>query len=223
MSLEPKYKSKEALDAKAESILAKYRNGQHLRAPKPLDVDDFAEFYLNATIDYQRLSTDGSILGMSVFQEMSTPVVNQHGHKIDISFPAQTIVIDHEALSDSPESRLRFTVAHECAHLILHQNIYYRDPSVRYANKGGYRPFTITSENAFDKDFNRAEFQANYLGAALLMPRDTFCDTYKQLVPTSWYELTGSQKRSVITNLADTFETSLTAVSIRIDNLKLAA
>lgn len=223
MSIPPQYLSKARLESKAEEILAEYRGGAHLESPAPLDIDSFAEFHLDATIDYHRLSTDGSVLGMSVFQELSIPVVDHAGCSGDVVFPPQTIVIDHEALSSSPESRLRFTVAHECAHLILHRNIYYRDPSMKCSGNTGYRPFTTNTEGVRGDKVDRAEFQANYLGAALLMPRLPFSQAYHALVPDSWYDLAERQKKAVIGELADTFETSLQATGLRIKNLKLAA
>ncbi|MDK8307046.1 ImmA/IrrE family metallo-endopeptidase [Corynebacterium imitans] len=118
---------------KAERLLAKYRDGAHLREAIPLDIGHFAEFQLDANIDYQELTLEGSILEMSVFQDLKKSIVREGGAKADIVFPAQTIVIDHGALRDSPASRARFTIAHECAHLILHQNIYYRDPLIESA------------------------------------------------------------------------------------------
>ena len=153
---------------------------------------------------------------MSVFQDLKKSIVCECGAKADIVFPAQTIVIDHEALRDSPESRTRFTIAHECARLILHQNIYYRDPLMKCSSQSSYRPFTATSENVCTDTVDRAEFQANYLGAALLMSRTPFSDAYQRLVPGNWCDLAEWQKKAVISELADTFETSLFATTPRI-------
>ena len=153
---------------------------------------------------------------MSVFQDLKKSIVCEGGAKADIVFPAQTIVIDHEALRDSPESRTRFTIAHECAHLILHQNIYYRYPLMKCSSQSRYRPFTTTSENVRADTVDRAEFQENYLVAALLMSRTPFSNAYQRLVPGNWCDLAEWQKKAVISELADTFETSLFATTTRI-------
>ncbi|MFW2583491.1 MULTISPECIES: ImmA/IrrE family metallo-endopeptidase [Corynebacterium] len=203
--------------------MPKYHDGAHLREAIPLDIEHFAEFQLDANIDYQELALDGSILGMSVFQDLKKSIVREGGAKADIVFPAETIVIDHEALRDSLESRARFTIAHECAHLILHQNIYYRDSLMKYSSQSSYRPFIATFENVRTGTVDRAEFQTNYLGAALLMPRTPFSDAYQRLVPGIWCDLAEWQKKAVINELADTFETSLFATSVRIKNGGLAA
>lgn len=222
MSLQPAYISKEKLELRAEKLLATYRGGLHLDSPAPLDIESFAEYHLDATLDYHRLSEDGSILGMSIFQDLSAPVLDSRGRAIDVMFSAQTIVIDYDALSDSPESRMRFTVAHECAHLILHQHIYYRDPTMKCSSNNSYRPFTTTTEGVDSEAFDRAEFQANYLGAALLMPRTPFKQAFRAQVPGSWYDLSSWKKKDVIRELASTFETSLHATALRVKSLILA-
>lgn len=172
-------------------------------------------------MDDQLLSSDGSILGMSIFQELSVPIFEPTGTNVDMVFPARTIIIDSNALSDSPSSRRRFTLAHECAHLILHRHIYYRDPSMRYATGTGYRPFSTTTEGVHTDKVDRAELQANYLGAALLMPRRPFSQAFAELVPQGWYTLNDKEKHAVINNLADTFEVSKNATAIRTKNLEL--
>ncbi|WP_273353347.1 hypothetical protein [Corynebacterium resistens] len=79
MSIPPQYIGKARLESKTEEILAEYRGGAHLESPAPLDIDSFAEFHLDATIDYHRPSKDGSVLNMSVFQELSIPIVDHAG------------------------------------------------------------------------------------------------------------------------------------------------
>lgn len=224
MSIEPTFLRKHQLESKAEQLLAKYRGGEHLREAKPLDIEHFAEFQLEANIDYQRLTPNGSILGMSVFQDLKTSVINDVGAKVDLVFRAQTIVIDYDALSGSPWSRTRFTIAHECAHLVLHQHIYYRDPKMKCSGNNGYQPFAAASENAYKETrFNRAEFQANYFGAALVMPRDPFTAAFNGLLPGSWHTLDDHQKQSVVATLAEMFGASREAIAYRIKHLELVA
>lgn len=222
MSLQPSYLSKEALESKAEQLLSDYLGGHHLRSRQALDIDSFAEFFLGANIDYQRLPLDDSVLGMSIFQPLLMSLSRPSGGVVDVVFPGQTILIDSDALADSPESRLRFTLAHECSHLILHKHIYYRDPAMKCSSNNGYQPFTTASESARSDKLDRAEFQANYLGAALLMPREPFTDTFNHFVPHGWYSLNDFGKREAVTKIAATFGVSLQATAIRIKNLKLA-
>lgn len=147
MRTQPAFLSKQALESTADQALKAYCGGKRLEDRIPLDIDCFAEFHLQATIDYRQLSDDGSILGMSVFQELTIPAVEDGDCKADVVFPARTIVIDDMTLSDSPESRLRFTMAHECAHLMLHHDSALDDSSMRCSGSSGYRALTTESEN----------------------------------------------------------------------------
>lgn len=140
MSLEPKRISKENLDERAEKPLSRNRGGTPLAVAAPLDIEHFAEFELDAKLDYQQLSADDS--GMSVFQDLTLAGASASGARAHVEIPARTIVFDDQALDDSPEGRFRFTIAHECAHMILHSRIFYRDPSMSLPNKSGYLPFT---------------------------------------------------------------------------------
>lgn len=93
--------------------------------------------------------------------------------------------------SDEPSTRQRFTIAHEIAHYILHrQLIQAQNGSVLYRN---------SDEN------NEIERQANYLAAAILMPRYQIIDawrTYKS-----------------IDKVANCFQTSPIATQIRLNKL----
>lgn len=57
----------EKLEKKAESILCKYKKGLYLEKIEPIDVDDFAEFFVGATIDFANLSQDKKTLGLTCF------------------------------------------------------------------------------------------------------------------------------------------------------------
>ncbi len=88
----------------------------------------------------------------------------------------------------------------------------------------GHRPFTTTSEGVHaDNKVDHAEFQANYLGAALLMPRDPFSQAFTEPAPEGWRSLDERRKRRVVREVAGTFEVSKQAAAIRIKNLELAA
>lgn len=222
MTLEPKYISKEQLEEKARCLILSWQPHLLEADTEPVDIDSFAEFELAATIDYGCLSPDGKVLGMSTFQDLDRQLRPVASLKVDIHYPANTIVIDHDALASSPEGRRRFTVAHECAHLLLHKRYFYRDPEMKSPNTIAYRPFTVATEEKQEVTFDRFEWQANYLGAAILMPAPAFTAAYRKRVSGDWHDLTGTRKRVVINELAERFDVSREAVAIRICNLKIA-
>ena len=54
------------IDAHAEEFLKDY-NPAVLKTPQPVNMEEFAEFYLDLTLDYTYLSHCGLILGRMVF------------------------------------------------------------------------------------------------------------------------------------------------------------
>ena len=73
-------------------------------------------------IRYERLSDDFSILGATTFSPVELEVV-VHGRKQVLSLPADTVLLEEQLMWDKKQQlgRRRFTLAHECAHQILHR------------------------------------------------------------------------------------------------------
>jgi Zn-dependent peptidase ImmA (M78 family) len=105
-------------------------------------------------------------------------------------------------LLDNPRSvgRLRFTIAHELSHNILHKPIF----------KGTKAMAAYQKSDKRNKD--RIEFQANYLASAFLMPAPSLKLAYNQ----SRFE-----KCDVVAKLAKMFEVSKEAMRIRLKELGL--
>lgn len=70
-------------------------------------------------------------------------------------------------------ARDRFTIAHELGHLFLHL------PMVKKIDPHGTMRATRWIDNS-DKEQQRAEWEANWFAAALLMPRKAFTASLKQ-------------------------------------------
>lgn len=91
------------------------------------------------------------------------------------------------------DRRDRFTIAHELGHYFLHY----------------LHPGHATPERFGRGARNRAETQANYFAAALLMPSTRFRETFKALEGDVW-------------DVADAFEVSPRAVEVRAQALGLS-
>ena len=165
----------ERLEKKAIEILSEYRDGELLKKPMALDVDDFAEFYLKTTIDFANLSQDKMTLGCTCFNDGILMVwddnrKNEKPRQVKKGY----IFLDNDLLECGNEGRIRFTLIHECAHWILHKRFYYQ--------KSG-KPYPIIDCCVFHieqwskrppmTDDEIREWQANRLGAALIMPAST--------------------------------------------------
>ena len=111
------------IDAHAEEFLKDY-NPSVLINPQMINVEDFAEFYLNLTLDYTYLSHCGFILGRMIFQEKErVPVYLPEEKCADYLYVNRgTLLIDNTVLEDRKEYRLRSTIGHECGHWLFHND-----------------------------------------------------------------------------------------------------
>lgn len=220
--------TKEEIDILGERLIFDFCP-EAMKDPQPLDVDLFAQDYLEMEQDYQYLSHCGLYLGMMVFQDTDKIIVfNPEKNEAEyISANAGTIIIDNSLLEKGQEKRYRFTMGHEAAgHAVLH---------------GPYFSRRIESLSLFDKeepmiqcrtDSNQIElrqksswtnrdwmeWQANAMAAAFLMPRSMvrkairnigLSDINKKITDTKY-----------VKTVSDTFDVSIAAAICRLKDLK---
>ena len=192
------------------------------KEPTRIDVYHLAEFQLGATIDYHRLSTDDSILELSVLRNGKVDTFGPRGGKHRVQLSENTIVLDSEALADSPECRERSTVAHECGHLFLHKKHFAHMNSV-LAPIQAHRVDPLDGFELSTKYASSVEWQANQFAAAILMPKPAFRKAFRELVPDGWHSLASQgEKEEVILALTELFGVFRESAAIRIDTLRLA-
>ena len=90
----------------------------------------FAAYYLGKKVRFEWLSNSAYILGMSVFTDHSMiPIYNPEDDKFTLNdIDKNTILLD-KTLGQEPIvslSKPRFTLMHECAHQLLHQDYFKR-------------------------------------------------------------------------------------------------
>lgn len=216
--------SPERLEKKAEEILKVYKQGELLSAPQAMDVDHFAEFHLNAKIDFANLSQNGQTLGCTCFNDGVLMVWNDDRTKeYPINVEKGYIFVDKDVLDSEVEGRVRFTIIHECAHLILHPRFYYQKPGepipkIRctvYHIEDSARRTPMT-------DYEIREWQANRLGAALIMPSKTVRMLMADRLGVTIDALSPVYlSDSFIKEMADVYNVSKSAMSIRLEDLNL--
>ena len=214
----------ERLEKKAESILSEYKNGELLSKPLAMDVDDFAEFYCKATIDFANLSQDGLTLGLTCFNNGRLMVWNDARTKeYAIDVKKGYIYIDRAILDSKAECRVRFTIIHECSHYILHPRFYYQKPGVVISKI----ECTIYKIEQWDKhspmtDEETREWQANRLGAALIMPAKTVRMLMAESLGVAVNALTAVYvSDSFIKEMASVYAVSKSAMRNRLRDLDL--
>ena len=216
--------SPERLEKKAEEILNNYMNGALLLKPQAMDVDHFAEFYCKATIDFAYLSEDGQTLGLTCFQDGKLIVWNEtrtQPKAIDVG--KGWIFIDKDVLEFEIEGRVRFTIIHECSHYILHPRFYSKNlgsenPRIEctvYHIEGWPEKSPLTDDEI-------REWQANRLGAALIMPDVTVKMLMAERLGIGVNNLAPVYVSDIfIQGMADVYQVSKSAMRNRLRDLNL--
>ena len=197
----------------------------------------FAVSYLGMEVRYEWLSNCIYMLGMSVFTDNHpVPIYNPDTKKVSIKrFGKDTILLDKslDTVPLYPVSKSRFTLMHECAHQILHQD-YNRLKET--AGEGGPVAYSLLDSAAESwtnmnpqkewTDIEWMEWQANYLAAALLMPKHRIDQFLKESDILSEYQDSVKAKqfeerayRRFVKQLADAFKVSDTTAKIRMANI----
>lgn len=142
-----------------------------VRLARPTPIDQFASDYLGLSVSFARLSSDGSICGLTAYADTEY-IVEGADTKRTIILKCNQVLLDESFIQPSQVRKLcgkrRFTLAHECAHQILFQM---ESNEVRNACRTKYSARTAYSLRDLKTREDWNEWQANVLGAAILMPQ----------------------------------------------------
>ena len=154
-----------------------YRNrfnnhNRKIPLPQGTPIDEFASWYLKLKVSYTHLSSDGTFCGLTAYADTEY-TCEIDGITRTISLKQNEVLLDNSFIQQDNVERLlgkrRFTLAHECAHQILFQ-LENDDGKAacrrQYAARHCYSLRDLKSR----EDWN--EWQANALGAAILMPME---------------------------------------------------
>ncbi len=143
-------------------------------------IDQFAKDYLGLSVSFARLSSDGSICGLTAYADTEYEV-EEMGIKRTIPLKQNQVLLDESFIQPGQVKKLcgkrRFTLAHECAHQILYQ---YESDEGKAACQKKYAARSSFSLRDLKTREDGNEWQANALGAAILMPQ-------KEIDLAMWY------------------------------------
>lgn len=141
------------------------------RSALPTPIDQFAKNYLGLRVSFARLSPDGSICGVTAYADTEYKIT-ELGITRTLALKRNQIILDESFIRSGNVQRLcakrRFTLAHECAHQILFQlesEEVKASCEMKYSARTAYTPRELKTR----EDWN--EWQANVLGAAILLPQ----------------------------------------------------
>jgi len=176
-----KFLQPQEFEDEAAMLLAEYAREHGLVTAPPVPIDMIAVAYCKLALEYGDLAAkypEGGVDG-------------------EIWFRTRRIVVEQRLapeVNPSMLGRFRFTVAHELAHWRLHRHAF-----LRWANE---RPLFAVSAEVDRPDhvlrsrqLDQREYQANRLGACILMPRE--------MVKRAWHEMRGSMEPICLRDLRE--------------------
>ena len=97
---------------------------EEVRMARATPIDQFARDYLGLQVSFARLSSDGSICGLTAYTDTEY-IVEEKGIRRTLPLRCNQVLLDESFIRQGQIKKLcgkrRFTLAHECAHQILYQ------------------------------------------------------------------------------------------------------
>ena len=202
-----------------------FRDDSASREILPTYIDQFAREFLGLSVRFEKLSCDGSLCGITAYADTEY-VLSCDGVSRTIPIKHNEVLLDSSFMVPGQVRNLcgkrRFTLAHECAHqLLFHMDDEAGQIACRrmYSERRAYPIHVLKNK----EDWN--EWQANALGAALLLPRRGIqwainrCNRGRPLLLNHGQLCT--HEEILVASIASFFGASKTAVKIRLKRLGL--
>ena len=175
---------------------------------------------LGLTVDFQSLSPDCSILGMTAPIEACITIFDDNGEPIMYCLDSSTILIEKKLLHTKAIGRMNFTLAHEMAHQVLYR---------KYPDRYGPQQRIICDYRRSEKQKQQVsdwfEWQADVLAAAMLLPKEAILETMylfglgeKMKVLSKRYS---PNRYESFCEMAEAMQVSRTALAYRMEQLGL--
>jgi hypothetical protein len=156
------------------------KEADDVRFARATPIDQLAKDYLGLNVSFARLSSDGSICGLTAYADTEY-IVEEMRIRRTIPLKRNQVLLDETFIKPGQVRQLcgkrRFTLAHECAHQILFQM---ESDEVKECFEQKYAARTAYSLRDLKTREDWNEWQANVLGAAILMPQ-------KEMDLAMWY------------------------------------
>lgn len=199
------YYKTSTLESIARKVLLQYDPFYLNQPAQAVPLEKIIEDIFELSIEYMHLTATGDELGRMIYDDGFSTRWNPEKDSYELIRVAAGTILIEAALLDSPMlyGRFRFTLAHELAHWILHKQLF---------TGTGVAAATYELDGYSD---NSVEWQANYLGKAILMPNGQ--------VKRGFYQARSENRTTagIVSSLAETFAVSRQAMEIRLKELGL--
>lgn len=118
------YIDNNVLDEYAELVLKEYAP-ETLEKPMLVDIERLMEYGLELTVEYKKISYDRRVLGLTAFNTGYIQIYNEDtGEPQPLLIEEGSVIIDEGLLEKRNVPRMRFTLAHEASHWLLHRKVF---------------------------------------------------------------------------------------------------
>ena len=185
-----------------------------------VDIDCFVTHYLRCPVVYENFAEDDPDKIGFASDGVQPLRVRTNGRTLEQVYPQRTIVLDRGLLKPGEEYRRRFTIAHEAGHIIASR----MDPNVHAGFHCVHDECRLYTAEELRQRLSIAEWQANVIAAALLMPRFIVKDALVQFnggrrLPVYGSNIFAVREKVILQKMAKSLGVSHTALIIRLRDL----
>ena len=185
-----------------------------------VDIDCFVTHFLCCPVVYENFAEDDPDKIGFASDGIQPLRVSMNGRVLEQVYPKRTIVLDRVLLHPGEEYRRRFTLAHEAGHIIAAR----RDPNVQASFHRVHDECRLYTAEELRQRLSIAEWQANVIAAALLMPRFIVKDALVRFnggrrLPVYGSNIFAVREKVILQKMARSLEVSHTALIIRLRDL----
>ncbi len=159
--------SRKDIENIAERVIKAYMQLPSIKNSKVCRIEPelLAQELLGLDIEYEHLSLDKSVLGLTAYCDTEVTIYDETGEPIDCLIDNRTVLIERDLQYNlSQTGRKNFTIMHEIGHQIL---------NLMYPKDGNDVIHYCMDKYVYKRNITDwEEWQADTLAAALLMPVD---------------------------------------------------
>ena len=219
------YLSRSEIDELCESLVLDYlkKNGQTFI--RCVDIEGFLTDYLKYNLFYENIAEpdDPNKVAFKSNGVQPLHIKDKNDNTVKVIYPANTVVLDKYYLSLNASGERRFTIGHECGH-ILKERLYHTKCCANFYRNADF--VSTIPQAEMKKYFQMEESQANGFSAGLLMPPFLVEQTLHEYhagkrIPIYGTQILKDSEKVVLKSMADSLGVSYKALFYRLKHLKL--
>ena len=214
------YISRAEADELCDELIKEYA-GRGSTVPAFIDIDGFVRDFLKCTVLYESIAEDDKDrIGFTGDGKRPLSIL-KNGKVKKVVYPRNTIVLDKYLLNPNEDNHRRFILGHEAGHILASR--------INPDSPACFHHFTDRermdySMNDMRERYSIYEWQANIIGAALLMPRYVMIETLKRFnggrrLPVYGENIFHPREKAILCKMANALRVSHTALVIRLRDI----